>query len=57
VGHEYTTRCLFRNRVADLPQEHKPLPKEPDSKEEKRRIKTPKSKSLPLFVSKLLPLV
>ncbi|CAC5411955.1 Serine/threonine-protein kinase shk2,Serine/threonine-protein kinase max-2,Mitogen-activated protein kinase kinase kinase kinase 5,Germinal center kinase 1,Serine/threonine-protein kinase svkA,Serine/threonine-protein kinase pak-1,Serine/threonine-protein kinase PAK 4,Serine/threonine-protein kinase CLA4,Serine/threonine-protein kinase pakH,Serine/threonine-protein kinase 4 homolog B,STE20-like serine/threonine-protein kinase,Serine/threonine-protein kinase PAK 6,Serine/threonine-protein kinase Tao,Serine/ len=30
-------------RVADLPHEHKPLPKEPDSKEEKRRIKTPKS--------------
>lgn len=33
-------------RVADLPQEHKPLPKEPDSKEEKRRIKTPKSQKI-----------
>lgn len=33
-------------RVAELPQEHKPLPKEPDSKEEKRRIKAPKSQKI-----------
>lgn len=40
------TRLLSFRDAYNLPPEHKPLPKEPDSREERKKVKTPKGKTL-----------